>query len=137
MTGSARERENELSHERRLEAEAARAREATRRWQEANPGRVRASGAAKNARRRAAKAGAPISLDPAIIDFYELAGTAPSAPCSYCSQDPGAGAREVDHKISFAKGGSHALDNLCVACKICNAAKGDKTAEEFMALRAA
>jgi hypothetical protein len=106
-------------------------------WRKANPDRARAFSAAWQARKRAIKAGVSISLDPAIIDFYEFAGTAASAPCVYCGEDPGPGGREVDHKVSFAKGGPHALDNLCVACKTCNSTKRDKTAEEFMALRAA
>lgn len=41
----------------------------------------------------------------------------------------------IDHKIPKSKGGLSTSDNLVIACLECNQAKGDMTAEEFIAER--
>ncbi len=99
-----------------------------------NRERGRASTAANNGRRRAASAGVPASQDPAITDFYEMAGSAASAPCAYCGIDLGPGRREVDHKVplSHKEGPGHVLENLVITCRRCNRDKGDNTVEEYM-----
>lgn len=38
---------------------------------------------------------------------------------------------ELDHLIPFVRGGSHALDNVCYACRPCHQRKSVRTAEEF------
>lgn len=38
---------------------------------------------------------------------------------------------EIDHKTPISRGGSDADDNLCAACRPCNRAKHDMTAEEY------
>ncbi len=106
-------------------------------WREANPERNRAQVAAAAARRRAVKAGVPVSCAPAVIDFYEMAGSAASVPCFYCGRDPGRGLREVDHKTPFARGGPHSIENLAVSCKPCNSAKSTMTSQEFLLAKAA
>jgi 5-methylcytosine-specific restriction endonuclease McrA len=107
------------------------AREAGTAWRKANPERTRAFSAAYRGRRRAAQEGAPVSRDPAILDFYQFANTATSAPCVYCGLDPGPGLREVDHAIPISRGGAHSMDNLAIACKTCNKEKGSRTAQEY------
>ncbi len=108
-------------------------RKAMDRWAAENPDRVRALGAANSSRRRAAKAGVPFSRDRAVTDFYEMAGSAASAPCTYCGIDPGPGNRQVDHKIPRARGGPHSIENLAVACGKCNRDKGTMTPDEYLA----
>lgn len=50
--------------------------------------------------------------------------------CVYCqsSQD-----LTIDHKVPESRGGSHTADNLCTACRACNAKKRDLTQQEFLA----
>lgn len=49
--------------------------------------------------------------------------------CAYCRDE--SGPFEIDHIIPVTRGGSHALDNLCVACKPCNSSKGDRLLSEW------
>ncbi len=42
---------------------------------------------------------------------------------------------QIEHKIPISRGGSDDLENLALACMHCNASKGTKTAEEFIATR--
>ncbi len=49
--------------------------------------------------------------------------------CCYCGKNniP----LEIEHIIPKSRGGSNRIDNLCLACRNCNDAKGNMTAEEF------
>jgi len=49
--------------------------------------------------------------------------------CCYCGKEnlP----LEVEHITPKSRGGSSRIDNLCIACRECNEAKGNMTAEEF------
>jgi 5-methylcytosine-specific restriction endonuclease McrA len=49
--------------------------------------------------------------------------------CAYCGQR--GVPLEVEHITPRSRGGSERLDNLCLACPPCNAAKGMQTAAEF------
>lgn len=49
--------------------------------------------------------------------------------CRYCQTE--AGPFEVDHIIPVVRGGSDDLENLCVACKPCNASKGGRLLTEW------
>lgn len=49
--------------------------------------------------------------------------------CVYCGTVDGP--FQIDHKFPWSRGGRHELDNLCVACLECNAAKGALTEQEF------
>jgi 5-methylcytosine-specific restriction endonuclease McrA len=49
--------------------------------------------------------------------------------CAYCGK--GGVPLEVEHITPRSRGGSVRIDNLCLACKRCNNAKGTKTAAEF------
>ena len=43
-------------------------------------------------------------------------------------------AYHVDHVVPLMRGGSNDPDNICLACKPCNLAKGILTGTEFLAL---
>src|SRR5205823_4148500 len=49
--------------------------------------------------------------------------------CAYCGQ--GGVPLEVEHITPRCRGGSERIDNLCLACRPCNDAKGTQTAAEF------
>ena len=38
----------------------------------------------------------------------------------------------IDHIVPLSDGGSHSLDNLCVACTSCNCSKGAKDLDEWI-----
>lgn len=50
--------------------------------------------------------------------------------CVYCGSEDDL---TIDHKTPEARGGSNEIDNLHVACRVCNASKRDLTHEEFIA----
>lgn len=50
--------------------------------------------------------------------------------CSYCGGR--GGQLECDHIVPRSKGGDHSPGNLTTACRPCNRAKRDKTAEEWL-----
>lgn len=49
--------------------------------------------------------------------------------CRYCGTYEAS--FEVDHMLPWSRGGTHALENLTIACAPCNRSKGALTAEEF------
>lgn len=49
--------------------------------------------------------------------------------CRYCGSHDGP--FDVDHMLPWSRGGTHALENLTIACSSCNRSKGALTAEEF------
>lgn len=51
--------------------------------------------------------------------------------CWYCGEAI-EGAGHIDHQIPLSRGGSNAPDNLVLACKGCNCAKGARTPAEFV-----
>ena len=83
------------------------------------------------ARMRFARNGTLPSRGAAVVRFYEVATMSASAPCEYCGRDAGPGNRQVDHRIPFARGGTHSAANLAIACARCNLVKGKLTAEEY------
>jgi 5-methylcytosine-specific restriction endonuclease McrA len=59
--------------------------------------------------------------------------------CDYCGialgwGHPSVTPPEVEHRIPKSRGGTNAIDNLCLSCGPCNSRKGTRTAEEFRAL---
>jgi len=79
------------------------------------------------AKRRAAKKGAPIGDVRAASDYRRiLAGD----PCSYC----GAPSEQADHIVPLSKGGAEAWDNLTAACGPCNGRKNARDLLTFLAL---
>lgn len=49
--------------------------------------------------------------------------------CSYCGKENAP--LEIEHIIPKSRGGTNRVDNLCLACRECNEAKDNLTAEEF------
>lgn len=49
--------------------------------------------------------------------------------CAYCGDAEGP--HQIDHIVPVVQGGASVLDNLCVACRACNASKGGQTPEEW------
>lgn len=76
--------------------------------------------------------------DPLVSDDYHSGGTfkrlgtAQNWHCFYCKKPLQRGKIHVDHMTPKRWGGSHNIDNLCLACVRCNLRKGDKTAQEFI-----
>lgn len=61
-----------------------------------------------------------------IIAIYERQ----EGRCFYCQVEL-YGEYHVDHLTPFSRGGTNYPENLCCACKSCNASKHDKTQAEF------
>lgn len=60
--------------------------------------------------------------------------------CVYCASDAARGGRGrfgLDHKVARAAGGGNAVDNLAMACKGCNARKGNRDVDTYLAALAA
>lgn len=38
----------------------------------------------------------------------------------------------IDHVLALCQGGAHTIDNMALACAMCNMAKGDALVEEFI-----
>lgn len=53
--------------------------------------------------------------------------------CAYCGEKGG----EVEHLVPRSRGGSNRVSNLVLSCRRCNEAKGNRTLEEFLALKPA
>lgn len=56
--------------------------------------------------------------------------------CLYCGVVLNEKTTVQEHKIPLARGGTDNIENIAVSCMLCNARKGAKTAEEFLARRA-
>ena len=56
-----------------------------------------------------------------------------SDTCYYCGKKIEGRNKTIDHKIPISKGGTNAIENLCVCCQSCNSKKNNKTEAEFMA----
>lgn len=54
--------------------------------------------------------------------------------CFYCTQIMTAGEVTADHKVPVIAGGKTDGDNIVACCRLCNGAKGDMHADEFMVL---
>lgn len=52
--------------------------------------------------------------------------------CLYCRLRLGRKAATLDHVIPIARGGTHHVGNLVLACRHCNAAKRERTAQEWL-----
>lgn len=63
-----------------------------------------------------------------LEDLMELVRKSPA--CDYCFA-PVAFDFHLDHMVPIARGGAHALPNLCVCCAPCNVRKGVLMASEY------
>lgn len=53
--------------------------------------------------------------------------------CYYCGKKFKGQRKTIDHKIPVSRGGTNAVENLCVCCLACNSKKHDKTEAEYLA----
>jgi 5-methylcytosine-specific restriction endonuclease McrA len=98
------------------------------RWARENPEKC----AARDARYRARKVEATtIENDPPILVVYRRARLDQGVVCYLCGEKIPLGSRHVDHIIPLSRGGSHAAENLAIACARCNTSKGAKTPTEW------
>lgn len=51
--------------------------------------------------------------------------------CYYCEEPTPRKFRTLEHKHPLKKGGKHSIDNITMACLVCNCTKGKKTEQEF------
>jgi hypothetical protein len=81
----------------------------------------------------------PFTLAEFRLWLLEQLGGKPdgSTRCAYCTCPLFADTLRVDHKIPASFGGELSLSNCCCCCDLCNRAKGQLSAGEFMALRIA
>lgn len=79
--------------------------------------------------RRALKRGATIGDTAKIIAWEKNWRAQDAVKCFWCSKVCAPKTCDVDHIVALARGGSHSLDNLCVACARCNRKKSDKPVE--------
>lgn len=81
--------------------------------------------------RRARMIGCTVGDSGEIAKFYAAVRRAKRIACYWCGKNVPKSKRQVDHIMPLAKGGSHAVLNLCCACKRCNLAKQDKHPADF------
>ncbi len=57
--------------------------------------------------------------------------------CEYCGEPISTriGNWTQDHVVPISRGGSDAIDNLALACSLCNSSKGTMTGDEYVAWR--
>lgn len=125
-----------------LDRAKANARASARRWYAEHPEQAKASRArrrqekrvavyADNAKRRAAKRGAPRGDRAAYCAYLEKVKTTPAMKCYWCGKRTRPATRHVDHIVPIARGGADDVANLCVACSCCNLKKHAKTPLQF------
>jgi hypothetical protein len=101
--------------------------ESNAQWRAANPERLRHHSSLRRAREQAAAVG-----DKKLIaDFFAVVTTAARLGCYWCGKNVPKSRRHVDHIVALARGGKHAVENLCCSCAKCNLKKRAKTPEEF------
>lgn len=100
---------------------------AVKAWGKKNKGRVGAIKKNYKAKRRAQEAS---GLTTASLSAWELAQ---AKVCHWCACDCD-GDHHVDHFIPLSKGGRHEIDNLVIACRLCNLRKNARMPDEFMTL---
>lgn len=89
---------------------------------------MRSNPALKAARQRRARIAA--SSDGTVTRAL-LRALYASERCFYCDRRVARRQRTIDHKVPLARGGRHSAGNLVMACRACNASKGDRTPREF------
>ena len=99
----------------------------SRRWSKRNPEKRRAISASAAHRRRAEKSKSSIS-DLSVISKWEKSWRSkPEVTCFWCRGTVSSKSAHTDHITSLHRGGSHSIDNLCIACGPCNLKKSSRT----------
>jgi 5-methylcytosine-specific restriction endonuclease McrA len=101
----------------------------TSKWASENPEKIREKWTTQNKKRTVA--GKPWTDQDIAIIRKQLGDK-----CEYCG-DELKGGGEVEHMLPLDRGGTNERSNLTLACLKCNRAKGNRTADEFMAWRLA
>lgn len=95
-------------------------------WRKLNPG----ASAIYDARRKARKLGR--QNERITVSFKRALLVRQSYLCVYCDADLRAVKKNLDHRISLARGGTHTRDNLQYTCEPCNKKKHAKNPLDFM-----
>lgn len=67
-----------------------------------------------------------------FISFEDWKSLYSATNCYYCGKPFDKNRNKtIDHKIPVRKGGTNALENLCICCQSCNSKKGNKTESEY------
>lgn len=85
--------------------------------------------------RSLAKKGTAVKACWRLKAIYRIARSSYAVDCYICGKTTySKSERQVDHVVPLAKGGTHTIDNVRIACKHCNLSKRDMPLEEFIAL---
>lgn len=117
--------EKQRERYRQIESLRAAATERTKAWRAANPNSVKMY----DARRRARDSGANGSFK---ADDVKRLLEQQRAKCIYCGTDISDGLHTIEHVIPLSRGGSNSIENIALACRSCNARKGQKLPSEFL-----
>ncbi len=100
------------------------------------PAAIQAQNRIHNAKRNAVVRGSPAAerIDP--FEVFRRCGWR----CEYCGEETPSELRgthkrrapELDHRIAVSRGGTHTIDNVTLACRLCNTRKRHRTPEEFV-----
>jgi len=74
---------------------------------------------------------ATIENERAVELFIKLIRTSKRVACYYCEAMVSGRRAHIDHVIPLAKGGAHAISNLCASCPACNLSKHAKLLTEW------
>lgn len=98
------------------------------RWLRNNASKQREHRKRSNALRKAFRLGAP-----GWFTIEEIASQLlrQHHRCFWCSCDISGGLHTIDHYIPLARGGSNFAHNIVLACRSCNASKGNKPPDAF------
>lgn len=100
-------------------------------WKKSNPERAKVNAIECLHRRRARKNGNG-EVDHRTVPFTRIVKLIESFTCCYCGERK-AEVPTIEHVNPLSRGGKHVLENLELACAMCNLSKGAKTPEEFAA----
>lgn len=91
-------------------------------WRKNNPEKVKA----QSANRRTRYMNVGIITDEMVFEVYARDG----GKCAYCGDVTGY-VWHLEHVVPLSRGGTNAIDNLCVSCSPCNLSKGGKKPSEW------
>lgn len=102
--------------------------ERAEKWRLENPDSVKVYFAKKRSKEVAAKGGFTRDDVKRLLEKQRF-------KCVYCGGDISGGLHTIEHVIPLSRGGSNGLENIALACRSCNARKGDKLVTEFFETR--
>jgi len=77
--------------------------------------------------------GIPLTLDLRLTVIANNIAQYGRISCVYCHKTLQLKDVEIEHKHPSSRNGGNTLDNLTVSCRHCNAQKGNRTPNEYMA----